>query len=264
MTELFGIPMATCARKALHAVFEKSAPIQYREVERAYLASPEYRRLNPAGLVPVMVLSDSRTLAESSVIMRYVDDAYPGPRLQPADPYTRARMNLWLKWVDERYFGAISAITAATYIRSLLGTPLEEARLQKMLQSMTDPASRARREEAVRVGIESPAVRAALACLAELLLRIENTLKSDAWLAGSDYSLAESAVFPIVLRLQELGLESAWNPRLPRVTDWWKRLGSRQSTQRVLELTSDEMRNELRSSADAVRPGLLSGLSVDF
>ena len=128
MTDLYGIRMAACARKALHAVFEKSAPIQYREVTRAHLASAEYRQLNPAGLVPVLVLSDARTLIESSVIMRYIDDAYPGPRLQPADPYTRARMNLWMKWVDERYFGAHSALTTATYIRGLLGAPLDEQR----------------------------------------------------------------------------------------------------------------------------------------
>jgi glutathione S-transferase len=260
MTELYGIPLATCARKALHVVFEKSAPIQYREVERAYLTSRDYRRLNPSGLVPVLVLSDARTLAESSVIMRYVDDAYPGPRLQPADPYSRARMNLWLKWVDERYFTAISAVTIASYIRSLLGTPLDETKFQKMLKSMTDPASRAMREDAVRHGIKSPAVLSGLTCLKEMLVGIEEVLKSAAWLAGSEYSLAESAVVPIMLRLHELGLESAWDPRLPRVTDWWKRMGLRQSTQRVLELVTDEARDAMTASANAMRPEFLSAL----
>ena len=260
MTELYGFPTATCARKALHVVFEKYAPVQYREVERAYLASPEYRKLNPSGLVPVLVLSDARTLVESSVIMRYIDDAYPGPRLQPADPYARACMNLWLKWVDERYFPANSAVTRATSGRGELGTPLDEARLQKTLQSLTDPAARALHEEAVRLGLASPAVNAAIARLAEMLSRIEEVLKSDAWLAGSDFSLADSAVFPIVLRMQELGLESAWETRFPRVTDWWKRLGYRQSTQRVIELVSEEMRNELKVSADALRAGILSAL----
>jgi len=129
-----------------------------------------------------------------------------------------------------------------------------------MLQSLADPASRALREEAVRLGLQSPAVTAALGCLGGMLIRIEEVLKSDAWLAGSDYSLAESAVFPIMLRLQELGLESAWNPRLPRVTDWWKRLGHRHASQRVLELASEELRTELHASADAIRAGMLSAL----
>ena len=260
MSELYGIPLATGARKALHVIYEKSAPIQYREVERSHLASADYHRLNPAGLVPVLVLSDARTLVESSIIMRYVDDVYPGPRLQPNDPYTRARMNLWMKWVDERYFAASSALSIATYIRSLLGSPLDENRLQIMLRSLTEPAHRALWEEAIRQGLESEAVKASLVTLAEMLQRIEEVLKSGAWLAGSEFSLAESAVFPIMLRLQELGLEESWDTRLPRVTDWWKRMGFRSSTQRVLELVSDETRADLRASADVMRAEILSAL----
>jgi glutathione S-transferase len=54
--------------------------------------SPEFLAINPMGKVPVLVLEDGTPLAESETIITYLDEAYPQPPLQPADPVERARM----------------------------------------------------------------------------------------------------------------------------------------------------------------------------
>jgi maleylacetoacetate isomerase len=52
---------------------------------------PEYRNVNPQGLVPT--LEDGRqTLIQSLAIIEYLDEVYPDPPLLPKDPAGRARV----------------------------------------------------------------------------------------------------------------------------------------------------------------------------
>ena len=57
--------------------------------------TPEFLALNPAGQIPLAVLSDGRTLAQSNAIMVYLAE---GSDLIPRDAYDRARMFEWLFW----------------------------------------------------------------------------------------------------------------------------------------------------------------------
>ena len=70
----------------------------------AFLRS-DIRKLNPAGLVPVLV-DGGQVLTESRIINEYLEDAYPRPRLCPEGAYARARMRLWTrsrtKWRPKR------------------------------------------------------------------------------------------------------------------------------------------------------------------
>jgi glutathione S-transferase len=50
---------------------------------------------NPAGQVPLVVLTDGRPLAQSNAIIGYLA---ADSDLVPADPYARARMMEWLFW----------------------------------------------------------------------------------------------------------------------------------------------------------------------
>lgn len=50
----------------------------------------EYRKLNPQGLVPVLV-DDGNVLTQSLAIIEYLDETHPNPLLLPADPVGRAR-----------------------------------------------------------------------------------------------------------------------------------------------------------------------------
>jgi maleylacetoacetate isomerase len=51
-----------------------------------------YRRINPQMRLPTLELDDGTTLIQSLAIIEYLDTVYPEPRLIPADPLLRARV----------------------------------------------------------------------------------------------------------------------------------------------------------------------------
>jgi len=57
--------------------------------------TPDYLAMNPAGQVPLIVLEDRRTLAQSNAIIVYLAE---GSGLIPADAFVRAKMLEWLFW----------------------------------------------------------------------------------------------------------------------------------------------------------------------
>ena len=59
--------------------------------------TPEFLKLNPNGLVPVLI-DDGFVLWESSAIMRYLAESAPGRPLLPDDRRGRATMEQWLSW----------------------------------------------------------------------------------------------------------------------------------------------------------------------
>lgn len=61
---------------------------------------PEYLAVNPQGTIPAMRHGD-RVLTESTAIMEYVDEAFPGPRLMPDHPQDRWRVRWWMKFMDQ-------------------------------------------------------------------------------------------------------------------------------------------------------------------
>jgi len=54
--------------------------------------SPEYLAINPIGKLPVLVTDEGDIIPESETIIDYLDERFPTPALQPADPASRARM----------------------------------------------------------------------------------------------------------------------------------------------------------------------------
>ncbi|MBI4293678.1 MAG: maleylacetoacetate isomerase [Betaproteobacteria bacterium] len=56
---------------------------------KAEHAAPEFRGINPLGLVPALE-DGGQVLSQSLAIMEYLDEAHPGPKLLPADPLDRA------------------------------------------------------------------------------------------------------------------------------------------------------------------------------
>jgi len=91
---LYGPTYSTYARTARLALEEKGVPYELREVDTLNGAgqTPEHLARHPWGKVPVMD-HDGFSLFETAAITRYVDQAFPGTKLQPDDPRQRARMN---------------------------------------------------------------------------------------------------------------------------------------------------------------------------
>ena len=74
-------------------LIEKDVAWTHVEVDPFDEPIPEsYLALNPFGRVPTLV-HDGFVLYETTAITRYIDEAFAGVPLQPADPRERARMN---------------------------------------------------------------------------------------------------------------------------------------------------------------------------
>ncbi|MGH8259773.1 MAG: glutathione S-transferase family protein, partial [Steroidobacteraceae bacterium] len=79
-------PLGTNSGRACLALLEKEVPFTWRELnglEFEHLR-PEYLAINPRGQVPALV-HDGRPLVEGAPICEYIDEAFAGPPLRPAD-----------------------------------------------------------------------------------------------------------------------------------------------------------------------------------
>ena len=91
---LFGLERSVYTRIARLALEEKGIPYSLHEVE---IFGPngvpaEHLLRHPFGRIPVLQ-HGAFALYETAAITRYIDEAFPGPLLQPREPETRARMN---------------------------------------------------------------------------------------------------------------------------------------------------------------------------
>lgn len=98
---LFGLERSVYTRIARLALEEKGVPYALHEVE---IFGPggvpeEHFKRHPFGRIPVLQHGDL-SLYETSAITRYVDEAFPGPALQPRNPAQRARMNQVIGLLD--------------------------------------------------------------------------------------------------------------------------------------------------------------------
>jgi glutathione S-transferase len=81
---------------------ELGMPFELKLVDRANNAhkSPEYLKLNPNGLIPVLV-DDDLVLYETAAILLHLVDTYPAAGLAPAvGTAERAQFYKWLVWLS--------------------------------------------------------------------------------------------------------------------------------------------------------------------
>lgn len=90
--KLFTYATSPYARKVRMALDYKG--IAYEPAERCYSLDrkTDLFTASERGEVPAIVLDDGRTIADSTIICEYLEDAHPNPPLFPPDPYGRARM----------------------------------------------------------------------------------------------------------------------------------------------------------------------------
>jgi glutathione S-transferase len=154
---------------------------------------PQYRAINPRAVVPTLV-HDGRVVAESSVIMEYLEDAFPSPSLMPADPFQRAGARLCLRRTDDLHLSCATLTFALAFRRFLSQKPAAE--LQAMLDRIPDAAMREARRAAIEKGLTGPETQSALGAFDDYLVEIDDTLQRHAYLAGDAYSLADAAAAP--------------------------------------------------------------------
>jgi glutathione S-transferase len=233
MLELYHSVNSVCAQKVRVVLAEKD--LQYREhlmTLRGDQFEPKYMQLNPNAVVPTLV-HDGRPVIESSVILYYLDEAFPEPALMPRDLHERALVRQYNKLVDEYVHNSCTILTFATAFRPWFAGLSGEEIEQRLAKSPSKQRTEYKRDVALH-GLESKYVRDAVGNHAKLLTLMDTTLATGApWLAGQHFSLADAAVIPYILRLDLLRLEKMWQ-KLPRIGEWYERMRARASVKKEL------------------------------
>ena len=162
---IYGDARSTYVRTVRMACVEKGIG---HVVEGVDIKSDAYRALHPYNKMPSMQHGDVR-LYETLAICSYVDDAFDGPALQPADPAARARMMQW-----------ISAINAYLY-PTILGGLIFPRLVAPMRGETPDEAK----------------IAAALPEIERQIGLVEDALGEHDWLAADSFSLADMFLCPI-------------------------------------------------------------------
>ena len=105
MMKLYSGPLSLFSRKVEIALAEKALPCTRIMVsftqDRGYFDKPQdVCRINPKGQVPVLIDGDVE-IYDSTVIVEYLEDAYPSPHLFPQGPARRAAVRQWEMFGDE-------------------------------------------------------------------------------------------------------------------------------------------------------------------
>lgn len=230
MLELFHSVNSVCAQKVRIALAEKG--LEYRDrlmTLRGDQFDPGYMKLNPNAVVPTLI-HDGRTVIESSVILYYLDEAFPAPPLMPEDPYQRAKLRMVNKLVDEYVHNACVVLTFGTAFRPWFAGLTGEQIDQRLARSPLKKRTEYKRDVALN-GLDSKFAREALEHYEKLLDVIEQA--GGAWLAGSEFSLADIAAIPYVFRLDLLRMSRLWDRR-PGVASWYKRVLARPCVKKEL------------------------------
>jgi glutathione S-transferase len=116
------------------ALAEKGLPYERVEVNPFAPDLPAaYLALHPFGRVPVLV-HDGFAVYETAAITCYVDRAFAGPALQPADPRAPARMDQIIGAVDAYgYWPLVRQVFSHAVFGPRLGRPSDTGEIEKGL-----------------------------------------------------------------------------------------------------------------------------------
>jgi glutathione S-transferase len=189
--------------------------------------SPEFLKLNPNGVIPLLILEDGRSLYESGTICEYLDETHPEPALRPDDAFGRAGMRNWIRHVD----GLIGNLIVFNWAHSMakVAAQWSDAELAERLAKVP---SKERREAWLRTArrpyTEEERGEARDRLTTGLLDRMEAALQESEWLVGDRYSLADIGAVPFIKRIdEEIAPDEMTPARHPRVAQWWAVLQAR-------------------------------------
>ena len=133
---LYGPNYSTYTRSARLALEEKG--VAYRLVEVDFLKGmpPEQLTRHPFGKVPAFE-HDGFALYEVCAIERYVDESFPGPKLQPSDARQRARMTQIISLLDSyTYAPTVGQLVIQRLVVPMMGGSADEAAIEAALPAV--------------------------------------------------------------------------------------------------------------------------------
>lgn len=161
---LYGHPFSSYTQKVLIALYENGTPFEFHSVWPESEHSAEWLRRWPLANFPVLA-DGERTLAETSIIIEYLELKHPGPvRLLPAEPVAALNVRFLDRFFDLHVMNAMQhAVNGA-----ITGDPVKRS------DGMTMAVTKLERSYAW----------------------VETELAGREWAAGADFTLADCAAAP--------------------------------------------------------------------
>lgn len=101
--DLYFTPLS-CSMATRIALYESNQSAHYHQVrlmDKTLIDGSDYRKINPKGQVPALVLADGHVLTEGPAILQYVADQVPDSRLAPAaGSLERYELISWLNYIS--------------------------------------------------------------------------------------------------------------------------------------------------------------------
>lgn len=217
---LYNAPQSTCSQRVRFVLHAKGLPFDEHKLDlfSGDQLKPEYLKINPNGVVPTLV-HDGGVVTDSSVIMEYLEEVEPSTGVMtPRDPLRRAHMRALLRFIDEM---PAPAIRVPSYNLAFL------PRLQKMTKEefLAFAESKPLRKEFMlamgQTGFPQKEMDASMDRLRRTVVRMDSEIETSGgpWLLGSEISLADVSVMPVIVRLADLEQHKLWDDK-PSIAHW--------------------------------------------
>jgi glutathione S-transferase len=217
---LYNAPQSTCSQRVRYVLHAKGLAFDEHKLDlfRGDQLKPEYLALNPNGVVPTL-LHDGSPVTDSAVIVEYLEDIFPDVApLRPRDPLRAAEMRAMMRFIDEV---PTPAVRMPSYNLAFL--PHYQAMTAEEFQALCDskPLRREFLMKMGRTGFPQADMDEAMGRLRRGVDRMAAWIAKSGgpWLMGTDLTLADISVMPVIVRLDDLALGEIWD-RHPAVAAW--------------------------------------------
>jgi len=199
--KLYNLMLSNFASKSRIAIAEKGLNVELVDPPGG-LGSADYKKINPIGKVPALVLDDGQLIAESEIINEYLEDKYPQNPLLPKDAEGKAKVRACTRFHDLYLEPPMRAL-----FPKLFGQNLDDKFIEEKLKEVNS------RLDQLDATIGSP------------------------WAAGSAFSLADAALAPTMFFLNtflpQFGSKGPLEGR-SKVAAWWKNVQERPSVKKTI------------------------------
>ncbi|XP_030473211.1 glutathione S-transferase U8-like [Syzygium oleosum] len=105
--KLLGMWGSLFSRRVEMALKIKGLKYEYSEQEIFHNKSASLLKYNPVHKKVPVLIHNGKPIAESQVILEYIDDTWKDHPILPQDPYERAMARFWAKFLDEKCVPAL-------------------------------------------------------------------------------------------------------------------------------------------------------------
>lgn len=227
-------PLGTNSGRVYLALLEKGVPFIERELQGREFEhlKPAYLKINPRGQVPALV-HDGRVYTEGMTINEYIDEAFDGPPLRPADPLERWRMRVWCRYAENDLGRCLMMINWNRIVPSFIGAR-DMQEVEAILARVPDPDRRRSWRSAFLQQTPPAVIEESHRRTRVGALRIEQALRERPWLAGASYSLADIDFMNFCGTLLAMWMGDVVNEQAtPAFMDWLRRMQARPAVQEM-------------------------------